>query len=124
MGVLIGITCNHPPTSLPVPGVGRLPRQLAQRREQQTPGSACHPTKQKPTCVATTVRGVVQNCHHFHKRTKSTLGEVVNGRSALFKNVDRMCIYFYLINQLDPVVHFRNVEVFITFCNFECIITA
>ena len=31
---------------------------------------------------------------------------------------------FYLINQLDTVVHFRNVEVFITFCNFECIITA
>ena len=35
-----------------------------------------------------------------------------------------MCIYFYLINKLDPVVHFRNVEVFITFWNFECIITA
>ena len=32
----------------------------------------------------------------------------------------KMCIYFDLINQLDPVVHFRNVEVFITFFNFEC----
>ena len=35
-----------------------------------------------------------------------------------------MSIYFYLINKLDPVVSFRIVEVFITFCNFEGIITA
>ena len=29
-------------------------------------------------------------------------------------------LFFFLINQLDPVVHFRNIEVFMTFCNFEC----
>ena len=31
---------------------------------------------------------IVQNCHHFHKCTQSALGEGVNGRCMLFKNVD------------------------------------
>ena len=41
------------------------------------------------------VLGVIQNCHHFHKNTQSTLGGGVNGRRTLFKNVDYYVAFSY-----------------------------
>ena len=45
------------------------------------------------------VLGVIQNCHHFHKNTQSTLGggggEGINGRRTLFKNIDYYVAFSY-----------------------------
>ena len=40
------------------------------------------------------VLGVVQNCHHFHKRTQS-MGGGGNGGRTLFKNVDCDAVHFH-----------------------------
>ena len=42
-------------------------------------------SKLKVSALARVILGVVQNCHHFHN---STLGEGVNGRCTLLKNVN------------------------------------
>ena len=39
--------------------------------------------------------GVVQHCHHFQENAQSTLGESVNGRCALFKNVDYDALHMH-----------------------------
>ena len=47
------------------------------------------------------------------------MGSSVSGSSYCDRHLaDYLCSAHSL---LDPVVHFRNVEVFITLCNFECI---